>query len=168
MVRQAHHDLRTCSEKLLLSSSCMISDFKAKFPINIRFKDFDSLGHVNNAVFITYLEEARVKYFEKVIRPNEEIDWWNDGIILANLQIDFKKPIDSFKDYFVSIACSRIGNKSFDFSYIITHEVNDKVEIMAEAKSVMVCYDYERKITVPVYEEWIGKVEKFEGRKLRA
>ena len=145
-----------------------MSEFNAKFPLNIRFKDFDSLGHVNNAVFITYLEEARVKYFEKVIRPNEEINWWNDGIILANLQIDFRKPIEGFKDYFVSIACSRIGTKSFDFSYNITHEANDEVEIMAEAKSVMVCYDYEGKITVPVYEEWIVKVEKFEGRKLRA
>ena len=144
-----------------------MSDFKAKFPINIRFKDFDSLSHVNNAVFITYLEEARVKYFEKVIRPNEDIDWWNDGIILANLQIDFRNPIDGFHHYFVSIRCSRIGNKSFNFAYEITHETGGKMEIMAEATSVMVCYDYERKVTVPVYEEWIEKMERFEGKALR-
>jgi len=70
-----------------------MSDFKARFPINIRFSDFDSLGHVNNAVYLTYLEEARVKYFETVIEHHKEIDWWENGIILANISIDFRKPI---------------------------------------------------------------------------
>ncbi len=144
-----------------------MSDFKARFPINIRFSDFDSLGHVNNAVYLTYLEEARVKYFETVIEHHKEIDWWENGIILANITIDFRKPIDGYFNYYISIRCSRIGTKSFDFTYLITHEENDVVEINAEAKSVMVCFDYENQKTVPVYEDWIEKMEKFEGRKLR-
>ena len=144
-----------------------MSDFKARFPINIRFSDFDSLGHVNNAVYLTYLEEARVKYFETVIEHHKEIDWWENGIILANITIDFRKPIDGYFNYYISIRCSRIGTKSFDFTYLITHEENEAVEISAEATSVMVCFDYENQKTVPVYEDWIGKMEKFEGRKLR-
>jgi acyl-CoA thioester hydrolase len=145
-----------------------MSDFKAKFPINIRFSDFDSLGHVNNAVYLTYLEEARVKYFESVIEHHKEIDWWENGIILANININFRKPIDGYFNYFISIRCSRIGTRSFDFTYLITREENGLVEINAEATSVMVCFDYEKKMTVPVYADWIEKMEGFEERKLRA
>lgn len=145
----------------------LMSDFNAKFPVHIRFSDFDSLGHVNNAVYLTYLEEARVKYFETVIEHHKEIDWWEHGIILANIGIDFRKPIDGYFDYYISIRCSRIGTKSFDFTYLITHEENGVVEINAKASTVMVCYDYEKQATVPVYDNWIEKMEKFEGRPLR-
>jgi acyl-CoA thioester hydrolase len=145
----------------------MMPKYKARFPVNIRFSDFDALGHVNNAVYLTYLEEARVKYFETVIEPRQEIDWWENGIILAGLQLDFKKPVDGYFNYFVNIRCSRIGNKSFDFTYLLTREENGHITIYAEAKTVMVCFDYERKQTVAVYPDWIEKVEKFEGKKLR-
>ena len=144
-----------------------MSDFNAKFPLHIRFCDFDSLGHVNNADFLSYMEDARVNYFEKLL-DGKEVDWWQDGIILGRVEIDFKKPITGFHHYFISIRCSRIGNKSFDFAYLITHEENNSIETIAEAKSVMVCYDYANKITVPVYEDWIEKMEKFEGKKLRS
>ena len=144
-----------------------MSDFRVKFPLQIRFNDFDTLGHVNNAVFLTYLEEARVKYFEKVLGHHEGVDWWESGIILANMTIDFKKPIDGYANYFVSIRCSRIGTKSFDFTYLITREQEGHIEVNAEATSVMVCFNYEKKMTVAVYGEWIEKMEKFEEKKLR-
>ena len=144
-----------------------MSDFKAKFPLNVRFKDFDSLNHVNNANYLTYMEEARIRYFEQLLH-GKQVDWWQEGIILGRVEIDFNNPITGFHHYFISIRCSRIGNKSFDFTYVITHEENEIIETIAEAKSVMVCYDYKKQITVPVYDDWIEKIERFEGRKLRA
>lgn len=139
----------------------ILSRFTLRIPINIRFSDFDTLKHVNNANFLTYLEEARIKYFEEVI-TSEEVDWWQDGMILARMEIDFRKPITGIRNYFVYIRCSRIGNKSFDFSYVITREENNSVETIAEAKSVMVCYDYEKEETVPMREDWKEKVKRYE------
>ena len=123
-----------------------LKDFKLKLPVFIRFKDFDSMGHVNNAVFLTYFEQARLTYFSRVI-AGTKIDWWYEGIILARVELDFRKPIEKYNDHFVYIRCSRLGNKSFDFEYVLTDESNG-VEVVAESKSVMVCFDYEKKETV--------------------
>ena len=139
-----------------------LRQYKLKLPIEIRFADFDSLSHVNNAVFHTYLEEARIKYFGEVITRSEE-DWWQDGMILARMEIDFRKPITGYNNYFVYIRCSRLGNKSFDFNYVMTKEENNSVEVIAEAKSVMVCYDYDKNQTIEMREDWREKVQAFES-----
>src|SRR6266550_1501414 len=101
-----------------------LSQYKLKLPIEIRFADFDSLAHVNNASYFTYLEEARIQYFGKVITTSE-VDWWQDGMILARMEIDFRRPITGYNNYFVYIRCSRLGNKSFDFNYLVTKEENN-------------------------------------------
>ena len=141
-----------------------LSQYRLKLPIEIRFADFDSLAHVNNASYFTYLEEARIKYFGKVI-TRSEADWWQDGMILARMEIDFRKPITGYNHYFVYIRCSRLGNKSFDFSYVMTREENNSVELIAEAKSVMVCFDYEKNETIQMRSDWRKKVEEFESGK---
>ena len=138
-----------------------LSQYKLKLLIEIRFADFDSLAHVNNASYFTYLEEARIKYFGKVISQSE-VDWWQDGMILARMEIDFRKPITGYNNYFVYIRCSRLGNKSFDFNYLVTKEENNSTELVAEAKSVMVCYDYEKHQTVEMRSDWKEKVKAFE------
>ncbi|HYV93428.1 MAG TPA: thioesterase family protein [Chitinophagales bacterium] len=142
-----------------------LSKYKFKLPIEIRFADFDLLAHVNNAAYLTYLEEARIKYFGEVI-TRSEMDWRQEGMILARMEIDFRKPITGYKNYFVYIRCSRLGNKSFDFNYVMTKEENNSIESVAEAKSVMVCYDYEKNQTVEMREDWKEKVRAFEGVEL--
>ena len=92
-----------------------MTNYKHKTPIQIRFKDIDALNHVNNANHITYFELARVKYFDDVV--NEEVNWSEQGIILAKITVDYKAPV-YFKDkLFVYTKCIRLGNKSFDLAY---------------------------------------------------
>ncbi|TAL63390.1 MAG: acyl-CoA thioesterase, partial [Bacteroidetes bacterium] len=98
--------------------------FKHKTPIQIRFKDMDTLHHVNNANHITYFELARVKYFDEVV--DEEVDWSEQGVILAKIAVDYKAPI-YFKDkLFVYTRCIRMGNKSFDLAYSLVKEKDGK------------------------------------------
>src|ERR1035437_3682904 len=94
--------------------------FKHKTLIQIRFKDVDMMGHVNNANHFTYLEIARAKYFDDVVA--EEVDWSKEGIILAKSTCDYKMPILFNDKVFVYTKCSRIGNKSFELSYKIVKE----------------------------------------------
>jgi len=63
-----------------------MSIFKHKTPIEIRFADVDAFGHVNNARFLTYIEMARVKYFDEVVEWG--YDWSKEGIILARAEVD--------------------------------------------------------------------------------
>ncbi len=88
-------------------------------------------------------------------------------MILARMEIDFRKPVTGYQNYYVYIRCSRLGNKSFDFSYVIAREENDSAEVIAEAKSVMLCFEYEKNETIEMRSDWREKVQSFESSSLK-
>ncbi|MEW6469921.1 MAG: thioesterase family protein [Bacteroidota bacterium] len=134
--------------------------FKHRTPIQIRFKDVDKMGHVNNANHATYFELARMKYFSDVV--GTKIDWTRQGVILARIEIDYKLPILLDDQVTVLSKCTRLGSKSFDISHIIVKSVNGTETELASGKSVVVCYDYEKNATIPVPEEWKRKALSYE------
>ena len=96
----------------------------------VRFNDCDPMGHVNNATYSTYLEQARIG----VLGGLEEF-------ILARVEIDFRSELRFGEDVEVRSRCSRLGTKSFD----LTHELRaGDGRLVADALSVLVAYDYER------------------------
>lgn len=137
-----------------------LSKFKHKSPIQIRFKDIDVMGHVNNANHFTYLELARTQYFDDVV--SDSINWKEEGIILAHLEIDYKKPILLQDNLFVYSRVSKLGSKSFEFEYHIVVENDDSIYIVASGKSVQVCFNYVSSKTIPVPDSWRAKVEAYE------
>ena len=135
--------------------------FKHKTPIQVRFKDIDALGHVNNANHLTYLELARISYFNAVIGHN--INWNEKGIILARVIMDFKMPVMLNDDVHVYTTCSKIGTKSFELEYLMIKDDAGKEITLASATTVMVCYDYSLKRSMPMPPEWKEKLQKFEN-----
>ena len=109
----------------------------------VRFRDCDSLGHVNNAVYLTYLEEARVD-----LRNEFGFDWTQ--MILARCEIDFRDQVSVGEVVEVTVWPTRVGNKSFDLAYDL--KVGDR--LVAEAKTVLVAFDYERGESVPLRDDW--------------
>jgi acyl-CoA thioester hydrolase len=138
----------------------MSSLFKHSAPIQIRFKDIDALGHVNNANFLSYLESARIAYFKESIKEN--INWSKKGIILANVNINYKIPVLLNDELLVKTRCSRIGTKSFDLSYSIVKIENGKEIEVADATTIMVCYDYETGQSIEMLPVWKAQLKKFE------
>ncbi len=124
-------------------------------PIQLRFVDIDQLGHVNNAVYLTYLEIARIPYFEKVVG---EIDWLKKGLILAKVEIDYKMPVLLRDEIRVKVWCSKVGSKSFDLSYSILKRENGLDIEIASAKTVMVCFDYALSVSIEVPNDWRQKL----------
>jgi acyl-CoA thioester hydrolase len=142
----------------------MLSDllkFKHKSIIQVRFKDIDIMGHVNNANHFTYFELARMQYFNEVV--SESINWEEEGIILAHMEIDYKKPILLHDHVLVYARVSKLGTKSFDFEYCIVVENDNAIDIVATGKSVQVCFNYLSNQTVLVPELWRAKVEAYES-----
>lgn len=137
--------------------------FKHKTPIQLRFKDADLLGHVNNANHLTYIELARTNYFEQVVGMNED---WNQqqGIILAHLSIDYKAPLFLKDTVFVYTRCSHIGKKSIELSWVIVRLKPNGEEIIAQGNSVVVCYDYALHTSIEVPGEYRKRIEAFEGK----
>ena len=101
----------------------------------VSFRDCDAMGHVNNAVFSTYLEESRIGVLGGL-----------NSFILARVEIDFRSELRMGEEVEVQTSCSRIGTKSFDLEHVIA--AGDRV--VAEAKSVLVSYDYALGESVPV------------------
>jgi acyl-CoA thioester hydrolase len=130
-------------------------------PVEIRFADIDRLQHVNNANYLTYFEQARLYYFDQIIGGS--IDWSENGIILANAEINFLRPILLDDKIEIIIKVSRLGTKSFDFTYEIQTKDKEKNYIAANGKTVMVCVNYKTMETIPIPDDWVSKVTAFEN-----
>ncbi len=139
-----------------------MKNFNHKTQIQIRFVDMDMMGHANNSVYSNYIEYARMKYFDDVVA--EEGLWSkSDGLIIARLEIDFRRPIVFGDNIFVYTRCIRIGNKSFDMECVIVRNTNDKEEVIAETKAVIVCFDYKVNKTIVISEERKKKIAQYEN-----
>jgi acyl-CoA thioester hydrolase len=110
---------------------------------SVRFRDLDSLGHVNNAVYATYLEQARIAFLKPI--GATQLD-----MILARLEIDFRAQVGLGDDVEVEVRPAGVGTKSFSLDYTV--RVGKR--IVAEAKSVLVAYDYAEERSVEVPARW--------------
>jgi len=109
----------------------------------VRFRDVDSIGHVNNAVFLTYLEEARIAY---LLPFGADVT----NMILARVEIDFRAPLRMGDEIEIGVRPAGVGTKSFQLEY----EVRSGDTVAAEAKTVIVSYDYESGRSVELPETW--------------
>lgn len=139
-----------------------MSDFPVTVEIPVRFRDVDGMGHVNNAVFSTYLETARIAYWERLDPSVREGDLRKVTMILARAEIDFRGQIAYGETVRVLCRCPRVGTKSFDLEYRI--ESRDGERLHAEARTVQVAFDYEAQCTIPVSDELRRRIEAVEGR----
>lgn len=136
-------------------------DFKHSVKIQLRFADTDMLGHINNANFLTYMEVARMSYFNEVL--GDAIDWKKEGIILAKAVVEYKLPIFIEDDLRVQIRIDHISAKSFNISYrFIKENTSDKV-VAALGTTLMVCYDYYENKSIVMPALWREKISKYEG-----
>lgn len=115
-----------------------LNDFPFVHRERVRFRDCDAMGHVNNAVYSTYLEESRIGVLGGLT-----------DFILARVELDFRSELRAGEEVEVRTRCSRIGTKSFQLEHVIS--ANGRV--VAEAKSVLVSYDYERGESLSVPDE---------------
>ena len=104
----------------------------------VRFRDCDSMGHVNNAVFSTYLEEARIGVLGGL-----------SAFILARVEIDFRSELRAGEEVEIGTRCPKVGTKSFE----LEHELRAGERVVASARSVLVAYSYERGESVSVPEK---------------
>jgi acyl-CoA thioester hydrolase len=132
------------------------------YKAEVRFADVDMFGHVNNAVYLTYVESARVAYYTAVTGLSEPREF---GMTLAGAKLDFLKPIFFGQSIHVYTRIERIGNKSWTLEY----ELRDAETgaLMATASTVNVYYNYKTGQSERIPAEIIEQMEQFEGRKLK-
>ena len=124
----------------------ILKGFRFKMKLQKRWSDLDEVAHVNNAVYLTYFEEARGYYFYEACKW----DWKVDGVILANNQVDYIKPILYLDPTYIYVRTVKLGTKSVGIQYLLTNEYEDKKILMSKGSSVLVMYDYKSQSSVPV------------------
>jgi acyl-CoA thioester hydrolase len=136
-------------------------EFRHRTTIDVRFRDIDALGHVNNAVFFSYVEQARVRYFTEVLGLNVTERF---PLILAHASIDFASPILLGERVEVATRVDWIGESSFAMSHQV--RVGDDRRQAARSRTVIVAYDYGVARPMPVPDAWRGAMVAYEGRSL--
>jgi acyl-CoA thioester hydrolase len=123
--------------------------------VEVRFVDIDAFQHVNNAVHLTYAEQARIEYFDLVLE--ETINWKSNGLILAKSEINYLQPILLKDSIEVATICSAIGSKSITLSFEIYKKSKENQPIvMSKGTTVLVCYNYEKGHSIEVPAEWLN------------
>ena len=135
-----------------------LAEFRMTAPLPVRFRDTDAMGHVNNAVYLTYLEQARVEYLKRVLGLIQPKDF---GIILARVEIDYRSPAGIDDDLVIGARVTRLGGASFDMQYRIAEKKSGR--LVAEAKTVQVAFDYRLNKVRRLEAEVVDKVRKFDG-----
>ena len=130
-------------------------------PIHIRFRDLDSLAHVNNAVYHSYVEQARIHYFREVI--GHAHNWKIFGVLLARTEIDFKVPILLDDEVKCGCKCISLGNTSMVIEFEFLVERDQNTFIAAKGKSFLVCFDHQAQQKASVPQEWRKSFASYES-----
>lgn len=140
-----------------------IKEFKHKTKIKVRFSDLDAMQHVNNATYLTFLEEARIDYFSKLF--NRRYDNLDFEAVVGRIEINYIHPIVLGDEVEVLTRISKIGTKSVDVEHVIVIKKKNDLIKAATALTKLVYYDYKAQTTQVIPEEAKKIIANFEGIK---
>ena len=138
-----------------------MSGFRFYYPIEVRYGDLDPQGHVNNAKYLTYFEQARVAYWIEMGFFSKDQSFMELGVILADVHITYFAPVYFGQRVKVGVHVIRLGNKSMTWEQNVVDVESGKE--LARGEVVVVAYDYRQEKTIPIPNEWREKITEFEG-----
>jgi acyl-CoA thioester hydrolase len=112
------------------------------------------MGHVNNAIYLSYFEMARIHYFRQLLGDNW--DWNANGVLLRKNEVEYLLPVLLHEKPDLYVHTVETGTKSFTLSYELL--VGD--ELRTVGKSVLVCYDQTTHKSIPLSDAWKNALEK--------
>ena len=125
----------------------------------VEFRDLDGLGHVNNAVYLNYLENAKVDYFRDVVG----VDSLDTLGIVADVQIAYRSPAFFGETLAIGIRVREVGTKSLRFEFQVR---GPEDRLVAEGSSVHVAFDYETRTPMAVPDDWRRRIDAYEAESL--
>jgi acyl-CoA thioester hydrolase len=144
-------------------------EFRYHHPIEVRFRDTDALGHVNNAVYLTYFEAARAGYYRAVTGSvfDSEEGARRQSLIIARACVDYRAPAYFGETLIVECGAAWLGRSSFALDYRITAPSTTPggdLRLIADGETVQVMFDYEagRPIRIPAH--LLERLANYEGR----
>ena len=137
-----------------------MENFNFTLPIQVRYGDLDPQWHVNNARFLTYIEQARFAYLMELGLFDGK-SYLDLPFIVADMHIAYLAPITLLQKVVVGVRVTRLGGKSMKFEYRI--EDQESGQALATVENIMVAYDYHNLKTIPIPENVRGAIAAYEG-----
>jgi len=134
-----------------------------RYRITVRFSDCDPLGHVNNAVYSTYIEQARIVLWRKQLgfelgKAGPSRSKRGEGFILARTEIDFRSEAHDGEELEVRLSLVGFGRTSATYAYEIVEVSTGR--LVAAARTVQVWYDYDHAKPTPLTDETKARLSK--------
>ena len=126
-----------------------LTNFPFHVNIQTRWRDLDAFGHVNNAVFATYIETARGTLFKRWSLP---FDGTGQSLIVASMNINYLKQLKHPSNIIVGLKINKVGKTSFNIESYIFDE-RDTENPIATSNVVIVCFDFDNQKPVPVFSQ---------------
>jgi len=133
----------------------MSTAFAFSHRVEVRFRDCDPMGHVNHAVYLTYLEQCRFAYWRRLTGAQAGP---GASIIIARVECDYRAPAFFGEELEVRVNVSDIGRSSFALVYEIVNVASSRR--LAEARTVLVAYDYREGKSIPLSAETRALLER--------
>lgn len=133
--------------------------FRVQKEIEVRFRDMDAMGHVNNAVYLSYFEQARIEYWKKLAGVAK---FKQTMFILGEAAITYKAPAVMGEVLVIGIRVSEIRTSSFSYEYLVVEKNSGRV--VADGKTAQVAYDYGKQKTLIIPDDLRRAIESFEEK----
>ena len=130
-----------------------LSDFPFHHELKTRWRDLDAFNHVNNATFLSYIEDARILFFKRW-----GINLKDKSLIVASVKIDYINQLKHPSNLIIGQKVARLGTKSYDIQSAVFEEKSKLLICCSIITSV--CYDFINNKTVPLYKEIIDDYNK--------
>ena len=129
-----------------INKNIKLNDFPFQHSLKTRWKDLDAFRHVNNAVFLSYIEDARI-----LLLKRWDIDYNKKSLIVASVKIDYINQVKHPSSLKIGQRVSRLGTKSFDIESAVF--CSDKLVCISKITSV--AFDFKLNKTINVFQEII-------------
>ena len=138
-----------------------MTEFRFYHLIEVRYGDLDPQGHLNNAKYLTYFEQARVQYWMELGLFSKDQSFAELGVIIADIHIRYLAPVFWGAPVMVGVRTAKIGGKSLTIEQCIMAETGGPV--YAQGTVILVAYDYRTHTTIPVPDAWREKIAQYDS-----
>lgn len=138
-------------------------DFRHHQPVQMRFNDIDMIGHLNNSIYLQFMDLAKAAYFRQFL-DGGRFDWNAVTLVIANINCDFYAPTFIDEELEVLTAVASMSQSSLRLEQRVVNVVTRQVK--CRATTVMVNIDPKTGASRPITDEWRQKLSGYEGRDL--
>lgn len=131
-------------------------------PLQIRFNDIDMLGHLNNGVYLTFMDLGKARYFDDVLGYN--LNWHEMKAAVVNINVNFYAPTYLDSKISVLTAVTHISQHSLKMEQRIVDV--DSGEVKCDAVTIMAGFDVKTATSQPIDPRWREAIERWEERRL--